>query len=321
MASVKTSRRTVLIAALFAAEASVFACVTPSPISRKIDRSAPERIEVYGPKDSWLATFTHGAVTVSSHGPIRTFSEPSAAAAVTHDVWVRTLDQPFAGKVDEEWLKAALEANRQRKDDILAIGMQYIAGAAPLYDKSGLRIAGAAFYGPLNESGERSEGSDVNDYLGFRALSASRQPERERARSLDCSGFIRMIWAYRNELARPPIEPFRAETGTISRQIPRTAAAIFAAELGVVVIPDRGSPPQDLRALNVGDTLYFNAAEDRAEKIDHVALYLGLDAQQQHRFLSSRKSSDGPTMGDLHGASILEGDGHFARGFRAAKRF
>lgn len=39
-----------------------------------------------------------------------------------------------------------------------------------------------------------------------------------------------------------------------------------------------------------------------------------------HRFLSSRKGANGPTLGNVRGQSILDGNGLFARGLRAVRR-
>jgi hypothetical protein len=49
-------------------------------------------------------------------------------------------------------------------------------------------------------------------------------------------------------------------------------------------------------------------------------MYLGLDAGDHQRFISSRKGANGPTMGDFKGKSILDGTGLYARAFRAVRR-
>ena len=55
-------------------------------------------------------------------------------------------------------------------------------------------------------------------------------------------------------------------------------------------------------------------------RIDHVGMYLGQDGARHHRFISSRKGADGPTLGDYKGKSILDGTGLFAKAFRAVRR-
>jgi hypothetical protein len=80
------------------------------------------------PQGRWQATLTHGARTVISAGPRRTFSEDGAR--VTHTTWLRALPQPFNGTLDRSWLRRALAANTRREPDLLALGMQYIKHAA-----------------------------------------------------------------------------------------------------------------------------------------------------------------------------------------------
>lgn len=87
-----------------------------------------------------------------------------------------------------------------------------------------------------------------------------------------------------------------------------------------MTIANRGAQVVELDALDAGDLVFFDASADDATAIDHVGLYLGADADGHHRFVSSRKTADGPTFGDLGGASILDGSGLYARSFRAARR-
>ena len=47
----------------------------------------------------------------------------------------------------------------------------------------------------------------------------------------------------------------------------------------------------------------------------------GVTGQDNHRFISSRKSANGPTLGDTNGKSLLDGTGLYAKSFRAARRF
>jgi hypothetical protein len=124
-----------------------------------------ESIALVTTEADWIATLTFGASTVRLIGPERTFAEPTAAYAVRHDTWVRTLPEPFSGSIDRAWFDNALEANRSGLPDILAISMQYLRDAPLIYDGA-LQIAGAATYGPLDSQGKRQERSDFNDYLG-----------------------------------------------------------------------------------------------------------------------------------------------------------
>jgi hypothetical protein len=51
-----------------------------------------------------------------------------------------------------------------------------------------------------------------------------------------------------------------------------------------------------------------------------VGLFLGGDDAGHHRFVHSRRSVNGPTMGGYeYGASVLD-DGFFGEGFRSSRR-
>jgi hypothetical protein len=49
-------------------------------------------------------------------------------------------------------------------------------------------------------------------------------------------------------------------------------------------------------------------------------MYLGLDTAGAHRFLSSRKIPNGPTLADRGHRSTLSGTGYYAKAFRAVRR-
>jgi hypothetical protein len=70
-----------------------------------------------------------------------------------------------------------------------------------------------------------------------------------------------------------------------------------------------------------GDLVFFDAPSNDDRAIDHVGVDLGVDHGGHHRFVHSRRSVNGPTMGgDKHRTSVVDGDGFFARGFRATRR-
>jgi hypothetical protein len=52
-----------------------------------------------------------------------------------------------------------------------------------------------------------------------------------------------------------------------------------------------------------------------------VGMVLGWDTAGHLRFVSSRKSANGPTFGDTKGPSILDGSALYARTLRSARRF
>lgn len=257
-----------------------------------------------------LATFTKGARTVTLRGPSRTFSEETTTATVTTTSWVRLLPQPFTGKVDKTWLEAAL---RDRSPDVLAVALQYTTGAPEILTASGSRLAGDASYGPLTDTG-RQEGSDFSDYLGVSwsyGPSVDR-PESAQLGSLDCSGYVRMVLGYRGGA---PLAQSPDGVG-----LPRRSFQLLASAPGAVLQPDTGSRPPLPVGLAAGDLLFFDAATDDGTQIDHVGIYLGVDSAGAARFLSSRKTVDGPTMGDVGGRSTLTGTGLYATSFRAVRR-
>ena len=135
-----------------------------------------------------MASFTLGACTVRLTGPRRSFEEPTASR-IEHGIWVRPLPEPFAGTVDEPWLAMALAGNSSPTPDILALAMQYVAGAPPLFDER-LKIAGDASYGPpIGDT--REEGSDFYDYLGIEWTDPdgrTHAPRADQFGCLDCSG-------------------------------------------------------------------------------------------------------------------------------------
>ena len=73
-------------------------------------------------------------------------------------------------------------------------------------------------------------------------------------------------------------------------------------------------------ALQAGDLVFFDASTTDGTQIDHAGIYLGSDSSGRARFISSRQTADGPTLGDVGGASILTGTGYWATAFRAVRR-
>lgn len=275
--------------------------------------SNPDRTVVSASGGAWLATFTDGARTVTLAGARRTFAEATTTAKVSTSVWVRLLPKPFTGTVNTTWLSSALS---DPSPDLLAIAMQYVTGAPTILNGAGLRIAGDASYGPLQADGTRLPGSDFNDYLGVAWAYPSgsvNAPEAAELSSLDCSGFVRMVFGYRSgvPLALSP------DGGT---SLSRHSWAIAASGPGVVVIPNAGSAPASRSALQPGDVVAFDASATDGTRIDHVGIFLGRDSLGHDRFISSRRTADGPTLGDLAGRSALEGTGLYAVSFRTARR-
>ena len=281
---------------------------------RTVHQSDPERSVVSDLSGQWLATFTNGAYTVTLAGPERTFTDPNGRNPVVSHVWVRTLPRPFDGQVDQDWLNKALADS---SPDIFAIAMQYTAGAPLVQNGQGLQIAGPASYGPVKADDTREEGGDFNDYLGVAWKFGGKEhaPKADFLHSLDCSGFMRLVWGYRGGL---PLS-YSPDGG---QSIPRHSWEILANAPGVVVIADDETQVSDFSKLEAGDLVFFHAKkEEHDPQIDHVGLFLGKDSGGHYRFISSRQTINGPTFGDVGGASLLDGGGLYAKSFRAARRF
>jgi cell wall-associated NlpC family hydrolase len=278
----------------------------------------PPRTIVERPCGTGVAVLTDGARSALLFGAQRRFEEATARHPVVTSAWVRVLPAVFSGTVDAgttAWLTAALA---DQSPDLLAMAMQYVDGAPPLFDGQHRQIAGDAAYGPLDGAGQRKEGADFNDYLGtvwtFPDGTVDR-PRGEMLRSLDCSGYVRMLWGYRGGL---PLARGRVTDGSA---IPRRAVQIAASAPGVVIIaPGAAAPADNLDRLQPGDLVFFDADPNDGPAIDHVGMLVGRDTAGHWRFISSRKGANGPTLGDTRGASLLDGTGLYARSFRSARR-
>lgn len=271
----------------------------------------PARTVVSDGAGQWVATFTDGSRTVTLSGPSRTLSEPGVEAVIPSTTYVRVLPAPFTGQVDRTWLAAA---RSDPSPDLLAVALEYVAGAAEVRDAAGVLVSGDASYGPLLADGTREEGSDWNDFQQLTATYGSLvdPPEARQAGAIDCSGYMRMIWGVRSGL------PMTLDPDGI--RLPRRAVQMASSAPGVVPIPDRGRQVTDLARVAPGDLVFFDASTDDGADIDHVGMYLGRDLAGRPRFVSSRKSIDGPTMGDHRGMSVLDGTGLYAKAFRSTRR-
>ncbi|MET9799930.1 NlpC/P60 family protein [Streptomyces sp. NPDC006368] len=288
----------------------------------------PERSVLLGEDGQVLATFTDGARTATLRGPSRTFTEAAnTKSRVVTDDWVRLMPEPWRkGAEKEKWFKDWFkEFYGSEEDDIFAFAFQYMEGAPVKKDDEGIAYAGDASFGPLNPEGSaggdlREELSDFYDYLGipytFRD-GTSVQPEAKRTRSVDCSGFQRLVWGYR---ARYPLRASDQK----GDGLPRTANGMARARIGTEIIPLKGVGPKDrprsIDVLQPGDLVFFKLDQRTGQRLDHVGFYLGVDTDGHRIFVSSREEVNGPTIGDKGGTSRLDGNGYYASTLRSAKR-
>jgi hypothetical protein len=270
----------------------------------------PARSVLRGTDGQIKGVFTDGARTVTLTGPARTFQEPASTEGAEKEKWF------------EDWYA---EYVGSEEDDIFAFAFQYVAGAPEKKDEQGTVYAGDAAFGPLNTTGAeggdlRLEQSDFYDYLGapysFRD-GVTGQPEDLRARSLDCSGFMRMVWGYRGRY--PLMSSDKAGDG-----LPRTANGMARSDEGLDVLPLNGVTAEDrpsaIDQLQPGDLVFFKLDTRTGERLDHVGTVLGHDTEGHLIFVSSREEVNGPTIGDIGGVSRLDGNGYYAKTLRSAKR-
>ncbi|WP_050670531.1 PKD domain-containing protein [Luteipulveratus halotolerans] len=240
---------------------------------------------------------------------------------------VRVLPSPFGGIVTadlQSWLAQALV---DTSEDVLDIAAAFTPAAA-VATRGVVQVRGPASYGPYSTDGTggRQEGGDLNDYMNLTWDYAGTKdaPEADQAavRSLDCSGFVRMVYG-------PAGAGLKVTNGNGGgTAIPRISKdQVGSTAPGVQIIAHTGAVAPDpalIATLQVGDIIGFDATSDPEEEegqVDHVGIYLGLDVNGHPRFISSRKTPNGPTMSDTGGNSTIDGTGLYARAWRSARRY
>ncbi|MGW3660013.1 C40 family peptidase [Streptomyces sp. NPDC005151] len=239
--------------------------------------------------------------------------------AVTHREWIRVLPEPFDGA----WTAALEQTVRgwvgSTAPDVLAYAFMFVAGAPEVRAAAldGARVLGEAGYGPTATDGTRREGADFHEYMGlpwtFPVGGASPAGSGIWRDNLDCSGYVRMVYGHHCGV------PLAAGDDPARTALPRRSHDQSLHAPGVTLARAVGEPPATPQ-LHPGDLLFFDADTADSGEIDHVGIHLGTDQTGQRRFLSSRKTPNGPTMADLGGPSTLDGDGLYARTLRAVHR-
>ncbi|MCX5398500.1 NlpC/P60 family protein [Streptomyces sp. NBC_00102] len=235
---------------------------------------------------------------------------------VTHDTWVRVLPEPFDGT----WTPALERTIRgwagSPAPDVLAHAAAFLAGAPAVTTATtpatGKQVLGEAGYGYLDQQGYRYEGADFHEYMntGWTFPDGTYTgPSTKQAGNLDCSGYTRMVYGYHLGV------PLAAGEDTSGTRIPRKSRHMVDYTPGTRIDQTDGTNPPAAEQLQPGDLLLFNADsgdDTETATADHVGIYLGPDTNGKRRFLSSRKTVNGPTMSDLGGASLLDGTGTYA---------
>ncbi|MBT3154720.1 C40 family peptidase [Streptomyces sp. CHD11] len=250
-----------------------------------------------------------------------TWAEPPT---VTHGDWVRVLPEPFDGTWTPELESTVRAWSGSTAPDVLAYAAMFLPGAPAVISGSGpaegRQVLGAAGYGYLDPRGLRREGADFHEYMdtgwtfpdGTHTGRSSKQ-----VGNLDCSGYTRMVYGYHMGV------PMAAGEDTSGTRIPRRSRDMADHAPGVRIARTDGVIPPSAEQLQPGDLVLFNAdsGDDNVmATADHVGIHLGTDTAGGRRFLSSRKTVNGPTMSDLGGASLLDGTGTYARTLHTVHR-
>ncbi|MGW1717503.1 hypothetical protein [Streptomyces sp. NPDC002156] len=236
--------------------------------------------------------------------------------SVTHGDWVRVLPQPFDGTWTEGTAAVVRGWVGSTAPDVLAYAAMFLGGAPAVTAGAGLaqgkQVLGEAGYGYLDPQGYRYEGADFHEYMNIGWTfddGTHTGPSAKQVGNLDCSGYVRMVYGYHLGV------PLAAGEDTTGLRIPRKSRHMADHTPGVRIDRTDGTNPPVAALLQPGDLVLFNAdsGDDNATvTVDHVGIHLGVDAGGKRRFLSSRKTVDGPTMADLGGASLLDGAGTYA---------
>ncbi|WP_240503046.1 NlpC/P60 family protein [Streptomyces prasinopilosus] len=240
---------------------------------------------------------------------------------ITHSTWVRVLPTPFDGT----WTPALADQIRRwavdSSPDVLAYALMYVTGAPAVTSPAlaGAQIVGESKYGPDDVDGTRMEGADFHEYMGLPWTFVSGEtvpaPDPKWQKSLDCSGFVRMVYGYQMGI------PMVRDQAINGLNLPRRTRDIGPNGPGIIVAQATGTAPP-LTNMQIGDVPHFDATtEATAGEMDHNGIYLGVDTAGHPRFINSRKTPNGPTFGDLGGSSALDGTGLYATSLRLIRRF
>ncbi|MEV5512084.1 NlpC/P60 family protein [Streptomyces flaveolus] len=248
----------------------------------------------------------------------------AAPPVVTHSDWVRVLPAPFDGVWTQELENTVRGWYGSTAPDVLAHAAMFLAGAPTVVagagPAEGRPVLGEAGYGYLDPRGYRYEGADFHEYMNTGWTfpdGAYTGPAGKQAGNLDCSGYTRMVYGYHMGV------PLAAGEDTSGTRLPRKSRDMAEYAPGIRIDRTDGTKPPAAAQLQPGDLVLFNAdsGDDvRTATVDHVGIYLGADAGGLRRFLSSRKTVNGPTMCDLGGKSLLDGTGTYAKTLHTVHR-
>ncbi|MFF8599462.1 hypothetical protein ACF065_26355 [Streptomyces sp. NPDC015232] len=271
----------------------------------------PDPARVLGAGTVGVRGLSSLGATVSPQARVYDFRIDSALwddpPLVVHDTWVRVLPEPFDGA----WTPAVEQRIRGWAGDTSPDALAYASMYRPFAPdvaapaRPGGRLLGTAGYSKADPvTGLRKVGADFHQFLGvdwdFAESGEHWDANPDFAGCLDCSGFVRMVYGY--HLGLPMVRYERFGEG----RLPRESKDLAASGPGVVIAQATGQAPP-LDGLRIGDTVFFDTDES-SDAGGHIGIVLGRDADGRLRFVSSRKTPDGPTIGDVGGRSVLDGE-------------
>ncbi|MFB7371990.1 C40 family peptidase [Streptomyces sp. NPDC056222] len=273
--------------------------------------------KVFGSGTVGVRALASSGATVPLEARVYDFDVVSAEwtdpPVISHDTWVRVLPAPFDGS----WTPALEQQIRawagDTSPDALAYASMFRPFAPAVTDPAlqGANVLGTSGYSEPDAAGLRYVGADFHEYMGldwtFPASGESVVAETQFKGHLDCSGFVRMVYGHHLGI------PMVGSKNFDGRNLPRTSKNQSASGPGVVVSQATGAAPS-LAPLRIGDVVFFDATDAEPDDpettdgvIDHTGIYVGQDQHGGLRFVSSRRTPNGPTLADLGAKSILNG--------------
>ncbi|MFC8508519.1 NlpC/P60 family protein [Streptomyces sp. NPDC057411] len=226
---------------------------------------------------------------------------------VTHDTWVRVLPEPFAGS----WTPAVEQQIRawagDTSPDVLTYSSMFRAFAPAITDpaRGGAQVLGESGYSAADPvTGLRNVGPDFHEYMGIDNWpfpNGEVGTLEQEGRYLDCSGFVRMVYGYHMGI------PMVLEKDFVNGNLPRKSKDQASSGPGVKIADGGVGTIPPLDGLRIGDAVFFDT-DETSDAGGHIGIYMGLDLNGHRRFVSSRKTPNGPTLSDLGGKSILDGE-------------
>ncbi|MFD5423940.1 NlpC/P60 family protein [Streptomyces sp. NPDC127084] len=225
---------------------------------------------------------------------------------ITHDTWVRVLPDPFDGTWTPALEQRISAWAGDTSPDALAYASMYRPFAPALTDpaRQGAQVLGEAGYSKPAATGLCYTGADFHEYMGigwtFPGSAEPVAPEDHFKGQLDCSGFVRMVYGYHLGI---PLALYAKLDGT---NLPRESKDLAAKGPGVKIADGGVGQVPSLDGLRIGDTVFFDT-DEASDEGGHIGIHMGTDQHGKLRFVSSRKTPNGPTIADVGGKSILDG--------------